>query len=369
MTVTVIQEYLFAAGLRSEMLMAGGGGFHNVMLTIANLLHNNDCRESNPNPLTNNVPTYPSQSNLENKIMSDRTKRAEIAGRTVEILKTAGTYTAKDPATHQDILVNLQQVLEAACEGTFLHLPDKILHIPTVTNTQETDIYLSNETTLGCAQRLSSTGDAGSVGVLNFASAKNPGGGFLRGDKAQEESLACCSGLYSCLETAQAKPFYEFHNRRTKPGVPNAPVLLYSSNVIFSPHVPVFRSDQGDLKLLSRPYTCSMITSCAVNFNMGMMSKQIKPHDKLNAQQVMMTRALRVLQVAAHHEIDKLVLGAWGCGVFKNDPKEVAKAFQKALIAPQMEGRFKTVVFAIQDDKESKTFKQFAKIFSERNLS
>lgn len=311
--------------------------------------------------------------------MSDRNKRAEIATETVEILKT-GTYlyTAKDPAiTHQDatLLINLQQVLAAACQGTFLHLPDKVLHIPTVvtSNThQETDIYLCNETTLGCAQRLSLTGDAGSVGVLNFASAKNPGGGFLRGAWAQEESLACCSGLYACLETAQAKPFYEFHNcQTTKPAPGAAPkthpaVLLYSSNIIFSPHVPVFRSDQGDLELLSRPYTCSIITSCAVNFNMGMMSKQIKPQDKLSAQQVMMTRALRVLEVAAHYEIEKLVLGAWGCGVFKNDPKEVAKAFHAALMAPKIKGRFKTVVFAIPDDKQSKTFKQFAKIFSER---
>ena len=296
--------------------------------------------------------------------MSHRNKRAEIANETVEILKT-GSYTVKDPATNQDTLVHLQQVLAAACEGTFLYLPDKVLPIPTVTNNQETDIYLSNETTLGCAQRLS-TGDAGSVGVLNFASPKNPGGGFLRGAQAQEESLACSSGLYSCLETAQAKPFYEFHKRQTKPGAPKVPILLYSSNMVFSPHVPVFRSDQGDLELLSRPYTCSMITSCAVNFNMGMMSKQIKPQDKLIAQQVMITRALRVLEVAAHHEIDELVLGAWGCGLFKNDPKEVAKAFHAALIAPKMERRFKTVVIAIPNDKESKTFKQFAKIFSLR---
>jgi uncharacterized protein (TIGR02452 family) len=316
-----------------------------------------------------NLPEQPFQlSNLENKMMSDRSKRTEIAIETVEILKT-GTYTAKDPATHQDTLVHLQQVLAAACEGTILYLPDKVLHIPPVANIQETDIYLSNETTLGCAQRLSSTGDTGSVGALNFASAKNPGGGFLRGAQAQEETLACCSGLYSSLETAQAKPFYEFHKHQTRPGAPKVPVLLYSSNMIFSPHVPVFRSDKGDSELLSRPYTCSMITSCAVNFNMGMMSKQIKPQDKLIAQQVMMTRAHRVLEVAAHHEIEELVLGAWGCGVFKNDPKEVAKAFHAALIAPKMEGRFKTVVFAIPDDKDSKTFKQFAKIFSARKVS
>src|SRR5208283_3500713 len=88
--------------------------------------------------------------------------------------------------------------------------------------------------------------------VLNFASATQPGGGFLSGSRAQEESLARSSGLYACLS---GNPMYEFHRTRRD--------AMYTDYFVYSPDVPVFRTDEGNL--LEQPWRCSFITAPAVN--------------------------------------------------------------------------------------------------------
>ena len=88
--------------------------------------------------------------------------------------------------------------------------------------------------------------------ALNFASATRPGGGFLSGAQAQEESLVRSSGLYACIKDS---PFYEVHRGLRDP--------FYSHHVIYSPDVPVFRDDVGSL--LDRPYPCSFLTCAAPN--------------------------------------------------------------------------------------------------------
>ncbi|SUA80996.1 Uncharacterized protein conserved in bacteria [Nocardia otitidiscaviarum] len=62
---------------------------------------------------------------------------------------------------------------------------------------------------------------------------------------------------------------------------------------------------------------------------------------------ILTERATRVLAVAARHEVRDLVLGAWGCGVFRNDPAEVAAAFEGALTCHG--AAFERVVFAVWD--------------------
>ncbi|HBR75644.1 MAG TPA: TIGR02452 family protein, partial [Cyanobacteria bacterium UBA11159] len=63
----------------------------------------------------------------------------------------------------------------------------------------KTQFEVRNETTLMGGERIALTQKFKKIGVLNFASAKNPGGGFLRGTQAQEESLARSSALYKSL--------------------------------------------------------------------------------------------------------------------------------------------------------------------------
>jgi uncharacterized protein (TIGR02452 family) len=80
---------------------------------------------------------------------------------------------------------------------------------------------------------------------------------------------------------------------------------------------------------------------------------------------VLMLRASYVLSVAEHFGHDRIVLGAWGCGVFRNDPVLVARTF-KALLAGTFANAFREVVFAVFDaSKERKIFQAFASEFGE----
>jgi uncharacterized protein (TIGR02452 family) len=298
----------------------------------------------------------------------DRNKRIEVATETTEILKQ-GSYIAKDPFTQKDAVVDLSDVLDAACQGTILHLPDEELRIPDVTTPYETKIYMTNETTLQCLSRLTQEQQDDNIAVLNFASAKSPGGGLRRGSWEQEENLAAASGIVPCLSTDQAKTFYQVHEQLSKPGktkgTSSPGVLLYTSNMIYSPHVPVFRNSY--MELIAPPYTCSVISSCCVNYNTGMFNKKLSKEDEERALRLMQVRVLRVFQVAAHHGIDTLVLGPWGCGINKNSSKEVAKAFSAALLHPDMEGRFKKVVFAVPEKPVSPIYKNFANNFTDQS--
>jgi uncharacterized protein (TIGR02452 family) len=187
-------------------------------------------------------------------------------------------------------------------------------------------VEVTNESSLAAVRRL-----GGDVACLVFASARNPGGGFLNGAQAQEESLARGSALYLCLRAAG--DFYAHHRAH--------PELTYSDRVIYSPSVPVFRDDKG--AVLTVPYPVSFLTAAAPNRSAIARSQ---PQHLPDLPAVLARRASRVLAVAAAHGHRRLVLGAWGCGVFGNDPATVATAFAAAL---RRSPWFDEVVFAVLD--------------------
>ncbi|GAA1634596.1 TIGR02452 family protein [Actinoplanes couchii] len=191
-------------------------------------------------------------------------------------------------------------------------------------------VEITGESSLDAARRLGA-----GVACLNFASARNPGGGFLNGAQAQEESIARSSAIYPSLRAAG--DFYAFH--RADRGI------LYTDRVIYSPEVPVFRDDRG--RLLPSAYPVSFLTAAAPN---RAMIVRDQPHLLPQVSGALTARAERVLRVAASHGHRNLVLGAWGCGVFGNDPSEVAQAFAAALTAVPS---FDRVVFAILDRRET----------------
>jgi uncharacterized protein (TIGR02452 family) len=215
--------------------------------------------------------------------------------------------------------------MRAAITGTRLYLPTQPLTTPRSAGTAP-DVSVTQESTLAATRRLANDGD---VAALVFASAKHPGGGFRTGAQAQEESLARSSALYRCLTAVPE--FYAFHRSRSD--------NLYSDRVIYSPRVPVFRDDDGTL--LKTPYELSLLTAAAPNRGAVPASRAGEVATGLA------TRARRVLAVAAAHGHRRLVLGAWGCGVFRNDPAIVAGAFADALA--DTAGWFDQVVFAVLD--------------------
>jgi uncharacterized protein (TIGR02452 family) len=208
----------------------------------------------------------------------------------------------------QDVV--LTDAIAQAVTGTRLYSPDQALPSPVAVH-QAATIEVRNESSLAACQRL-----GGDIACLVFASARNPGGGFQNGAQAQEEAIARSSALYACLRTADE--FYAHHRANTD--------LRYSDRVIYSPAVPVFRDDNGDL--LSSSYPVSFLTAAAPNLS---AIQRNQPEHTADVPTVLARRADRVLAVAAAHGHHRLVLGAWGCGVFGNDPTTVATAFLHAL--------------------------------------
>lgn len=170
------------------------------------------------------------------------------------------------------------------------------------------------------------------IAVLNFASAKNPGGGFINGAMAQEESLAASSCLYKTLIAHE-----EYYKNNRACGT-----MMYTHHAIYSPEVAFFRD--GSFRLLPEPVTASVLTLPAVN--MGQV--RLRGENVRQAAQVMRERMKLALAIFASQNCRHLILGAYGCGVFRNDPKQIAQ-WWKELLTEDFPESFETVVFAVLD--------------------
>ncbi|WP_160717111.1 TIGR02452 family protein [Chitinophaga solisilvae] len=276
-----------------------------------------------------------------------RKTRAGTARETVDILEE-GSYT-----NSRDKIISLQPALKYAVENTVRYYPEDGGLLQNVTGPAfpQTIIEVTPETTFAAAHRLVVQEQLENVCCLNFASAKNPGGGFLKGSQAQEESLARASALYSCLGS---QPDFYLTNRAH-------PSCLYTDNILFSPQVPVFRNDADEL--LDNYYCVSVITAPAVNTG---AVKFKEPQHVDSIAPVMLDRIERLLAIAVAQRQSTLILGAWGCGVFRNKPEDVATWFAAHLLDnPRFRHAFSRIVFAIYDSSDEKqTLKTFESKFS-----
>lgn len=276
-------------------------------------------------------------------------KRTAIAQNTLSILET-GHYILENGNQ-----VDITRELASCVTNTKCYNPDNLSDIQqkvlsTAPQFSNTKFEVRNETSLMGAERIARSQQYQKIGVLNFASAKNPGGGFLKGAHAQEESLARSSGLYQSL--LKCPEYYNFHRSYKS--------LLYSDRMIYSPGCPVFKNDEGTL--LEQPYLVDFITSPAPNAG-EVKRNQAQDVDKIP--EVLRVRGTKVLSLAADNGCDALVLGAWGCGVFRNEPLMVAQMFADLLLPNNIFwGRFKSVVFSVFDSsKQQETFREFNQRF------
>lgn len=249
-----------------------------------------------------------------------------IAKETEEIVR-AGRYAAPGGRG-----VRIGDEVAAALAGTRLFGPGPVAVTP---DTDRTTVFeVTGESSLQAARRLTGAGP-GPVAVLTFASARNPGGGYLNGAQAQEEALCRGSALYATL--LRAPEFYAHHRADRSP--------FYTDRVIHSPGVPVFRDDRGTL--LTTPYTVGFLTSPAPNAG---VIRSREPEQAHRIPAALASRAGRVLETAAVRGYRRLVLGAWGCGVFMNEPAVVAGAFHAHLTGEgRFSGHFDEVVFGVLD--------------------
>ncbi|KAG8220419.1 hypothetical protein J3R82DRAFT_3110 [Butyriboletus roseoflavus] len=199
---------------------------------------------------------------------------------------------------------------------------------------------------------LSSLTSFGRIAVLNFASATRPGGGFLGGAQAQEESIARSSTLYPSLMTNTAQEFYKLHLRDRRGG-------FYHHAMIYSPSVVIFRNDAGEWVT---PFEVDVLTCAAVNANdVRNKNGTHADHAKVEStiESTMKERMGRILSLMEQQGAKSLVLGSFGTGVFRNSVKMVARIWADLLTSKGARYRssFDHVVFAILGTSTFTTFK------------
>lgn len=268
-----------------------------------------------------------------------------VAQETLNILNGGGYMNSNGE------FVDISVAQRQAEENTRLYTPDELADLLSKFSDGDglPQIEVTDEKTQVAAERLVNESRLDHLGILNFASARNPGGGFINGARAQEEDLARCSGLYNCL--LRQPEYYEI-NRKTSS-------LLYTHNIIYSPGVPWFRKKSR--MLLDNYYRASVITAPAPN------AGQIHRKEAGAIGQIEETLRLRagyVLAIARDNGIRNLLLGAWGCGVFLNKPEMVADVFGKWLESPVFGGCFERVTFGVYDpSKRQETYGAFLRRF------
>lgn len=180
--------------------------------------------------------------------------------------------------------------------------------------------------------------------VLNFANRQTAGGGVLYGAGAQEENIFRRSNLFMSL--------YQFHPDGISFGVPQRPErypMDRTTGGIYSPDITVFRGSEPEgYPLLKTPYRLGIVTVAAMN--RPELKNRYRIADRLV--EPVKEKMRTIFRIALKHGHDAIVLGAWGCGAFKNPPQHIAKLFHQVLDEPEFCNRFKKVVFAIVDRRK-----------------
>ena len=204
------------------------------------------------------------------------------------------------------------------------------------------EIEVTAESSFAAAARLSRPM------VMNFANAHSAGGGFRMGATTQEEALCRCSTLYASITSQKSKEMYIYNNTHIS--------RVESDYMLFSPDVLVFRKDSGEL--MEEPFEVSVMTLPAPNLRGAALfaSKEMVSNTMLRRIRIM-------LRAAAKNGCRELVLGAWGCGAFGNDPNVVAGHFRTALLDDGLGRCFDKVVFAIYGRTDGKNITAFKNVF------
>ena len=251
--------------------------------------------------------------------------------------------------------IDIRTAMEASVNSSFLLTPKQgktlLKKYPLSENSGSGTCiqYVENISTVDAVQKLAGE-EKDAIGVLNFASAKNPGGGFLNGAMAQEESLAASSTLYRTLIAHDE--YYQSNRARNS--------MIYTDYAIYSPDVVFFRD--GRFQMVDPFVKASVLTLPAVNMGQVLL----KGENITQARQAMRQRMKLALAIFAEQGAKNLVLGAYGCGVFRNDPDQVA-AWWKELFAEGMGRHFETIFYAVLDrSKNGECIHAFERVFGRR---
>ncbi len=239
-----------------------------------------------------------------------------------------------DTKLQYETIPELKEAVKSSIERQFMVAQEENIDQP-VTGSSQTKYVCSGKRSFEAAKDYKGKKTA----VLNFANNHSIGGSpFTAG--AQEESLCRCSTLLPCLE-AMSEPFYEKHIRQFASKEIN---YMGNDDLIYTPDVVVFKTDERTdpiyPKIMDQGewYKVDVITSAA---------PQLRKVRTLptNYNDVIFGRIKKILDVAAKEHVEVLILGAWGCGAFKNDANVVSSTFYSLL----KNYNFEVVEFALSD--------------------
>jgi len=256
----------------------------------------------------------------------------------IQVFEDTRNWYGHDPA--------LKESVAASIAGTVLY-PAGAAPAPGKPRFPDgTTVTVSRRRTLEAAVNYLDAHPRARVAVLNFASATRPGGGVTTGSRAQEESICRCSTLYPALCTdALRRGFYDFHRARHD--------ARYTDSCVYTPGVTVIKTDEAlPQRLEPRDWRTVDILTCAAP------NLREKPHNAMNPGagatlrlsdrellELHLERGRQILRVAAHHGAEAVILGAFGCGAFRNPPAVVAQAYRKLM--DEFDGQFRAIEFAI----------------------
>jgi uncharacterized protein (TIGR02452 family) len=165
-----------------------------------------------------------------------------------------------------------------------------------------------------------------------MASYKRPGGGVYNGARAQEECLFRCSNLTHVV----SNNFYPLQENET----------LYTKDAIF------FKDKEYDYM---DPITCDVVTIAALRLHgvIGENGEMSYESDVADYRKITKDKIRLMVSLAAKNGVKNLILGAWGCGVFNNDPTTMSQYFSEVLIGEGYSVDFNSIVFAIINDHNS----------------
>ncbi len=210
-------------------------------------------------------------------------------------------------------------------------------------------VEVTRERTIESAKNLHRLYPDKKIGILNFASAVNAGGGVVLGASAQEESICRCTTLYPCLTTKKLqKGYYNPHRIGLN--------FCYTDACIYTPDIVVMKSDALYPESIPENewFSIDVLTCAAPNLSTAWI-----PQNKLY--EIHKRRGSHILSIAAANGIDILVLGAFGCGAFRNNPDTVSKAYIDIL--PDFMRYFTEIRFAVYSSSEhSRNYQAFSKI-------
>ena len=212
-----------------------------------------------------------------------------------------------------------------------------------------TQVLVEKNDCLKAAERLVAEGY--NPALLNFANARYPGGGVESGARAQEETICRRSTLVRSLYS-----FNKYYASKYNFQCASGDLYPISSpfSAIYSPSVTVFREGL-ECDLMENPFNVAVITCAALNLG-GKYRIRLTPegHMPQEAIDITLNKIRTIFRIGLLYGHDSLVLGAFGCGAYKNPPEEIAKLFHEVMGEPEFKDRYKIITFSIIEDHNSR---------------